>query len=462
NQIHKAVFLEDVRIEVHTVFDSLLLNNPGHILQLMYGNPTLTITQELVASPLSGFPLQISGGTISKSSGQVCSNYLIIQNNTATGGAQFFAGLNSVDLGGNSGWAFTQCMPNNPNVWPGDANYDLTADNLDVLNIGLAYGYTGPVRSGASLAWIAQPATDWFTQFATGANLKHADCDGNGIVDNLDTTAISLNYGLTHPYRLVNPNSNQSITPQLYLIANPDTVLEGDTIEVDIYLGTQLAPVDSIYGLAFTINFDSALVDTSWMPFDFTGSWMGTPGIDLLTYDKKHFSQGKVDIALTRTDHANVSGYGYLGKMGAVIVDNVGIRLTSNPPYVTLPLSVSNVTALTATEFYLTISTGTENVEIDTLGMTGVHSSPGTNSPFSVYPNPVHKKLNVFSYWLKGETNCTFELYDVMGEKVISKQVPVSQNRFSADVSTIPQGIYFIKVITAKGTVNKKILVVNK
>jgi hypothetical protein len=40
--------------------------------------------------------------------------------------------------------------------------------------------------------------------------------------------------------------------------------------------------------------------------------------------------------------------------------------------------------------------------------------------------------------------------------------VPVSQNRFSIDVSTIPQDMYFIKVITANGTVNKKILVVKK
>jgi hypothetical protein len=427
---------------------------------------TLTINNQLVAFGSSGNYIQFHSSVIGNQAfmnfpqGNVCSDYLMIKDINGIG-TNIFAGANSFNLGNNAGWQFAACSTVS-NVWPGDANYDLTANNLDVLNIGLAYGESGPARAGASNNWVAQPATDWSSFFQSAVNKKHADCDGNGVVDNNDTLAVSLNYGLTHPARLANQNSNQTTSPPLYLVANPDTVMEGDTVEVDIYLGTQLIPVDSIYGIAFTINFDTALVDTSWMPFDFTGSWMGTPGVDLLPYDHKLFSEGKADVALTRTDHTNIGGYGYLGKMGAVIVDNVGTRLTTAPPYVTLPLSVSNVTALTATEFYLTISTSTENVEIDTLGTTGIHSSAAANLPFSVYPNPVHKTLKVFSYWLQGEKNCIMELYNVMGEKIISKQVPVSQNRFSIDVSAVPQDMYFIKVITGKGIVNKKILVVKK
>jgi type IX secretion system substrate protein len=49
-----------------------------------------------------------------------------------------------------------------------------------------------------------------------------------------------------------------------------------------------------------------------------------------------------------------------------------------------------------------------------------------------------------------------------MGEKIIAKQIPVSQNYFSVDVSAVPQGMYFMKVITGKGTVNKKVQVVKK
>ena len=48
-----------------------------------------------------------TAGTISKSSGIVSSDYLSIQNNNATGGATWYAGANSTNLGNNTGWIFT-------------------------------------------------------------------------------------------------------------------------------------------------------------------------------------------------------------------------------------------------------------------------------------------------------------------------------------------------------------------
>ncbi len=48
-----------------------------------------------------------TAGTTSKSSGIVSSDYLSIQNNNATGGATWYAGANSTNLGNNTGWIFT-------------------------------------------------------------------------------------------------------------------------------------------------------------------------------------------------------------------------------------------------------------------------------------------------------------------------------------------------------------------
>jgi hypothetical protein len=55
----------------------------------------------------AGNIVTISGGTLSKASGVVSSDYLNIQNSTATGGATWYAGANSTDSGGNTGWIFT-------------------------------------------------------------------------------------------------------------------------------------------------------------------------------------------------------------------------------------------------------------------------------------------------------------------------------------------------------------------
>jgi hypothetical protein len=48
-----------------------------------------------------------SAFTLSKSSGTVSSDYLSLKDSTATGGAAWFAGANSTNTSGNSGWYFT-------------------------------------------------------------------------------------------------------------------------------------------------------------------------------------------------------------------------------------------------------------------------------------------------------------------------------------------------------------------
>lgn len=48
-----------------------------------------------------------TAATLSKTSGTVSCDYLSLQDSTATGGAAFFAGANSTNVSGNTGWTFT-------------------------------------------------------------------------------------------------------------------------------------------------------------------------------------------------------------------------------------------------------------------------------------------------------------------------------------------------------------------
>lgn len=446
----RAEFNNNVTLTLPFIADSLILNNPGDL--VLFSN--ITINDALIANSNSGFPIQLEGnaggGILSKSSGQVCLDYMLLKNTLATGGAQFFAGANSVDLGGNAGWSFLTCVPPASNVWPGDANYDLVADNTDILNIGLAYGYSGPVRAGASLAWTAQPASDWSTQFANGANLKHADTDGSGLVDSDDTTAVSLNYGLTHPFRLQNPGTSQLPSPVLYITTNPDTANTSDTVEVSIYLGTSTVPVDSIYGIAFTVNLDTSLVNTSYLSADFSGSWLGTQQVDLLAFHKDLMTDGKVDIALVRTDQQNTTGFGYLGRLGIVIVDNVGAK-------VTLPVTLSDITAITASEYILSVTFQNDSVIIDTTGTVGIQEQWNLNDLLSVYPNPASDFVQINS----GDFNINdFTVYNQFGNVVGSETI--NTNRFRLSTRELAQGVYTIKLNTDKGVVVKKFLVVRK
>ncbi|MBL0070804.1 MAG: T9SS type A sorting domain-containing protein [Bacteroidetes bacterium] len=445
-----AEFADDVTLSLPYVGGDVVLNNPGKLVRIN----NMTLTGDITSNGNSGFPIQVEGysglGTLTKSTGQICLDYVLLKNMLATGGAQFYAGANSVDLGGNTGWSFSSCVPPTSVVWPGDANYDLVADNTDILNIGLAYGYTGPVRAGASLAWVAQPATDWSAQFANGANLKHADTDGNGVVDTDDTTAVSLNYGLTHPFRLSAPSTSLLPAPEMYVVTNPDTASLSDTVIVEVYLGTSTLPVDSIYGIAFTLNYDTALVSPSYFNADFTGCWMGTPSVDLITFSHNNYSSGSMDFAIVRTDQSNVNGFGLLNRLGIVIVDNVGAK-------VTLPLTLSNVTAITASEYLLALSLASDSVLIDTTGTVGFNEIAADYNNLIVYPNPANDYVQVY-----GDMNGEFavEIYNQFGVLVYSNIY--NNANFRVPVTTLSQGVYFMNVKGPKGRTARKIDIIRQ
>ena len=73
---------------------------------------TLTSAAGFAITGVSGFPVTLnsstptSAATLSIASGTVSTDYLTIQDSTATGGATFYAGANSTNVSGNTGWIF--------------------------------------------------------------------------------------------------------------------------------------------------------------------------------------------------------------------------------------------------------------------------------------------------------------------------------------------------------------------
>ena len=71
----------------------------------------------------------------------------------------------------------------------------------------------------------------------------------------------------------------------------------------------------------------------------------------------------------------------------------------------------------------------------------------------SLYPNPASKSVNVVcSYKIKGYT-----LVDATGREVLSGKC--NANSMALDLSSLQKGVYFIRLQTAKGSVEKKLLV---
>src|SRR6185369_2640655 len=127
-----------------------------------------------------------------------------------------------------------------------------------------------------------------------------------------DSAAIYLNYGQTHPLRPF--QTQQSSIEDFYLVADHNAVAPGDTVTFEIRLANSSTPVDSLYGIAFSLLFDQSLVDTSSLFLNYSSSVLGSMNTNMKSFEKDFYSSGKIDAALTRIDQNNMSNvYGVLG-----------------------------------------------------------------------------------------------------------------------------------------------------
>jgi hypothetical protein len=79
--------------------------------------------------------------------------------------------------------------------------------------------------------------------------------------------------------------------------------------------------------------------------------------------------------------------------------------------------------------------------------ITSVESKDMLN--FMVYPNPANDEVYVR---FEGDVEkVQLELYDLRGAKLKSEQA-ISAERLSVNLQGLPEGVYFIRVITAKGS----------
>ncbi|MCB9230986.1 MAG: PKD domain-containing protein [Bacteroidia bacterium] len=337
-------------------------------------------------------------------------------------------------------------------VWPGDINYDLIADNNDLLALGVAYGASGSMRANASINYTCQPAWDWSGAFAGGPNYKHADCNGDGLADSLDIPAISQNYGLvhtkTHSLTKGGPNS-----PVLYIDTLSATVNPGDPVALNINLGRDTLPADSVYGIAFTLNYDPAIIDTNSAAASFGTCWIGTAGTNLITLSKDFWSSGRIEVALVRTDHQDQMGYGPICQIGLVINDDIAAKTNFLD---TLDLFFTNVRLITSQNLELLVNTEGQTTYIAETN----HQNPPQNGDqwVEIYPNPAKDQLNLrFSQPNPGFK--TLQVFDLSGRQVIQITLQPGQIRTTIPCLTWKSGLYNLVLTGNTRSISRKIQV---
>ncbi len=442
NTLHFSQFNGDASIFGNHTFDTVHFNNSGFAITLENGSTQ--IINKLFINSTGGFPVTLQSNqpgtqaTISKAIDTVCVNYIFMQDINATGGAQFYAGQYSSNISNNTGWNWMDCQQAISNVWPGDANYDLITDNLDIIYLGLAFNETGFTRSGASNTYVAQPAMDWNRVYTNMVNIKHADCDGNGVINPNDTMAVSLNYGLTNTGRLgATKNHTSSTGADIYFTPTQSSYLPGSWVSIPINLGTSGTPATNIYGLAYTITYDANMIQPGTVSVTYTSSWLVSTG-NIVHLEKDFYSSGKIDVGMSRGNHANASGNG--------IIAYLNFQVSPTAPIGPINLGFTNITVMSFNENIVlvnplpnTVTVGIENTSVA--------------SNINMYPNPFSNET-FLNYSLAFGSDVNIKIYSVEGVLVseINKPTQSAGNHtLSIDTKNIPSGVYFCKVKFSKG-----------
>ena len=328
-----------------------------------------------------------------------------------------------------AGGSLPDCMFNC--VWPGDADNDGMAGPDDILALGLAYGSTGPARVDMSIDWTAHAADDWTDTLPDGTNLKYADCDGNGMVNGDDTLAVVLNYGYEHPVF-----SLKSAAGDIPLfIGIPEIVLTPGSYAFPVNLGDAINFPEAIYGIRFSITYDGNDLDLSSVNFQFGDNWFGIADEEI-RFRRNHSDAQKLDVALVRNDQNNTTGYGEIGELSFVVIDNIAGKAMSE----TILFQISDVRAIDVVMNEIAVNgegaeVTSESTDIDNTMLEGIQ----------VYPNPVADGMLYLS-WPPANQPERIQLLDLTGRVLLAKDNMVSG---IFDITPIPAGTYLLEVIGA-------------
>ncbi|MEX0811269.1 MAG: T9SS type A sorting domain-containing protein [Chitinophagales bacterium] len=331
-------------------------------------------------------------------------------------------------------------------VWPGDANNDGIVNHLDLLNVGRGFGKQGYARDSASILWQQQFVFGWNDTLPDGLNLGYSDCSGNGIVNIEDFAGIENNYGLVNSnFTGLNYLQGSSGNPQLEINTNGSTWLQGDTVSVTIILNQSTD--DSIYGVAFTFDYDTSLVKQSSvtaMPHPQFGGGGRQPVHVQMNYP----DSGYIEFAVSRTNNKNAGGTIAVGIISFVIEDNI---IGKSFLDVANALNIQKIKMLNYTMQEIPARGDTANTKISTVVL-----EKHLASQFSIYPIPASDRLFIDNHGKHKVEQ--IELFDIKG-MTMTKWSGETAQIIMLNVSSLKPGIYLMRITTDKGLLQRKILI---
>jgi hypothetical protein len=327
-------------------------------------------------------------------------------------------------------------------VWPGDTNTDGMVDHRDLLALAGWQGTTGPERKG--LFWGPHPAPPWAGVQATGRNQKHADTNGDGIINFEDLDIISFNKYLQQADYTI-PPAQYPEGPEVTLVGltnnNADTLSQfffNNSIRINI------EELPELMALAFTLEFAPGYFETinNWTYDDLNG---------IMTTDERavfyveRLEDGEIDIALARTADDPSFGQNEL-------------TLILNPgPFHELPgnqvtFRLKNLIGIRSDGAPFLLGGNSRTFYVPDIP---VAATEPLGAPFHLFPNPTTGQLHV---QFPGQQVEQLEVWNSTGQLVHRAQGPFTE-QYTLDLSGLPPGLYTVRARLETGIKVEKVVV---
>ncbi|MEL6866085.1 MAG: T9SS type A sorting domain-containing protein [Bacteroidota bacterium] len=327
-------------------------------------------------------------------------------------------------------------------VWPGDTDSSGVVDLLDLFNIGLGFGQSGPARVDGTIDWIGQVGEFWNrTSPFNQVDYRHSDTDGNGQIEALDLVAIIQNWGLEHEFMPSDVSNSRMDFP---ITMTLDTVLENGWILIDVALGSASEPIDQIYGLGWTIDYPNDVFEANTVGFSLDDSWLGTPNENIEVLQIDNGMQGELTVGFVGTNQQNRSGWGKIGQFRAKLLSQ----------YIGQPLSLNliNEVGIGIDVEGTSYSTLFEEIPIDIIS----NSREATRlaQQIHLFPNPAFDHLQVFAEGgIKVES---LALFSGIGQLLVYQKNRDTQG-LQVPLSDYPSGVYWLRIDMDQGYLYKKV-----
>ena len=346
-------------------------------------------------------------------------------------------------------------------IWPGDISNNGIVNGIDWLYLGAAFNQNGPARPEVSSIWLShnEPAF-WEIDFPEGHNYFHADCNGDGVVNELDAQVINDNFRLSRQGLLPEEISQGRLgkDPTLFFAQQRKDTIEvqaGQILNIPISLENEEIPIDNFYGIRFKLNVPDSLIQDNISITESVDTW-----IDSTIIRRENFTNvsEELDFAITRFNRENESGSGVMLTMSLVIEENL---IFVKDPAKVYPLWVDSLKMVDNQLNTLNVVGDTLYFKVisDITNPTSVFPSTLNSENTKIFPNPI-AGTTVFIESLDHSFS-RFQLVTMNGQVLYSSRLDISSNnvqRINLPQQNFPEGIYWIKLFNDKGILTKKII----